>query len=569
MHFPHLLGAFALVVVAHALDLGLHDQAAHFSVIPFGLGDLVFRGSHDVDDSVSDVLLFLVLQICHVCTHGPVGLFHHGPGLAGEKADLVLQALLAGLVVPLAVGCVHGCLGVVQGGLETGEGLGHGVHSPGIALHAILDDVHGVLAGNGAIGDHIVDRALVHAVVLTQHADHVYAALLEHVEIFQRGLAAGLHTAEHLGHNGHAAGIHTQGAAGVADALHQVQHALQAADGAIGKAGGQRPAHGRQVAVFQGRRGCEGLHSIQIPAAVAVAQQLIEGDPVQLPLGGCSRAAADPLLQGGQLAFHFFLYVIFEILVLGLVVLGRASHQAHQSADPSADSRADAGGDHGTDGSTGARAAQSAGQEIAAGAAQIAAAQGQGPLACHVADLGIESGLADGLEHVHGALGLGAAAYAVVGSGDSPGGLLHVPGSGPDLAAHQLILLADVGEVLLCLPPVCLGGFPLSFRGAVAKGLKGLLGALGLPGRTGQVHFHLDPGAVEAVQLPLQLRHVGPERGHRIAHSDHSLGKIVLDAHGYAGIWHLSRLLSLSQVVDQQGHGEGLLGGALPEIFPR
>ena len=274
-------------------------------------------------------------------------------------------------------------------------------------------------------------------------------------------------------------------------------------------------------------------------------------------------------MHGCKLAFHRRLDVVLEILVLGLKVLGRASHQTHQSADPSADSGADAGGDHGTDGSTGARAAQSAGQEIAAGAAQIAAAQGQGPLACHVADLGIESGLADGLEHVHGALGLGAAAYAVVGSGDSPGGLLHVPGGGPDLAAHEVVLLADVLQVFLCFSPVCLCGLPLGFGCAVPQGFKGLLGVFSLPGRPGQVHFHLDTGAVEAVQLPLQLRHVGPERGHRIAHSDHSLGKIVLDAHGYAGIWHLSRLLSLFAVVDQQGHGEGLLGGALPEIFPR
>ena len=196
MHFPHLYGAFAFVVVAHSLYLGLHNQAAHFRGIPLGLGDLiVFVVRHDVGDGVSDVLLFLVLQFCHVCTHGPVGLFHHGPGLAGEEADLILQALLAGLVVPLAVGRVHGGLGVGQGGLETGEGLGHGVHSPGIALHAILDDVYGVLAGDGSFTDHVIDRSLVHSVVLTHHANDIHATFLEHIEVFQVCLVARLHAA--------------------------------------------------------------------------------------------------------------------------------------------------------------------------------------------------------------------------------------------------------------------------------------------------------------------------------------------------------------------------------------
>ena len=240
--FQRQLGALRGVVLVQGHDPGLRQGTAHLGSVSFHLGFLVLVGqiiepflcllaeqrcfcaAHNCVQSFSLKLFLLILQRGLPGADGLVGLLLGLAAHPGEPLCLGLEALGPLLVVALAVGGVHFGLRVGQGGGEAGEGPGHLVHGSRVLLQPLLDDGHRLGAGDGALGDHVVDLALAHTQAPGQHTDDVHAPLLEHVEVFQAGLVAGLHPAQGLGHDGHVGGADTYGAAGVADALHQLQH---------------------------------------------------------------------------------------------------------------------------------------------------------------------------------------------------------------------------------------------------------------------------------------------------------------------------------------------------------
>ena len=150
--------------------------------------------------------------------------------------NIRLQALLGHLVVPLAHGVVDLRHGVLQCGGEAVERLGHGLHGSTIhGFHAGLDDVHGLLAADLPLGDHVVDLPLGFPHGVGQHADHIHAPLLEDIQIFQGRLAAALHPGHGLGHIVHVVRGDAHGAPRVANGLNQLQHPLRG----IPESGGQ------------------------------------------------------------------------------------------------------------------------------------------------------------------------------------------------------------------------------------------------------------------------------------------------------------------------------------------
>ena len=165
-----------------------------------------------------------------------VGLGQGVAQLAPIGVNVCLQALLGFLVIALAHGVVDLRHGVLQCGGEALKGPGHGFHGPAVhGFHAGLDDVHGLLAADLPLGDHVVDLPLGFVHGVGQHADHTYAPILEDIQIFQGGLAAALHPGHGLGHIVHVVRGDAHGAPRVANGLDQLQHPLRG----IPESGGQ------------------------------------------------------------------------------------------------------------------------------------------------------------------------------------------------------------------------------------------------------------------------------------------------------------------------------------------
>ena len=333
-------GEYALDVKSRRFISGLKGrhgiQIAGAQVVDNLLGAVIplhFKGlalQHG-GEHVTGVGLRLIFQGSLTGADGSVGLLQ---GLAQGPAvgvDLLLHGLRAGGVVGLTAGIVDLRHGVAQGGLPAGVGPGHLLHGAGVLAEPRLDDVHGLGAGDLTAGNLVIDLPLGDPQGGSQHTDHVHAPLLEHVQVFQTGLIAGLHATEGLGHDGHVAGAHAHGAAGVAEAGHQPQHPA----GIFAKAGGQGPGHGGEVAVLHGGVRRHLPQVIQKGASLSF-EELIKGDSVQLPLGCGAPARRDVLRHGLGLGVIDAGVVALECLVPGLGHLIRAAQQAHQAADAGA-----------------------------------------------------------------------------------------------------------------------------------------------------------------------------------------------------------------------------------------
>ena len=190
---------------------------------------------------------------------------------------------------------------------------------------------------------------MIHTVGICQHPHRADASVIEDVEIFQRGLVAGLHPADSGGHGVHVTGGMPQGRPGVTDGLEHRQDAVF-----IVAVGGQRLAHGRQVIVEEGR--CVGhLHQIRqiLLCLVLTLEEGGKGDLIGFP-GRCQCAAGGQ--RGGllvQLPLHGILHIALKGVVLFAPVLDTARRHSNKPARCRANSRANGAAKHEASGSPG------------------------------------------------------------------------------------------------------------------------------------------------------------------------------------------------------------------------
>ena len=213
-------------------------------------------GKHTVKHVLIDALLEIFcigLKAAKLLVH----LHHLLPGFTFEPVDLVGHTDFLALVVSLAHGVLHFLIPAFERGGQTLKGLALLLHGAGVhLLHVGLDDLHGLGACDVAVRNHFVGTALAYTLGAGQRADRVDTAILQDVQILERGLVARAHAAERGGHIGHIRRRHAERRARVANRGQRGEHLFCRV--AVGL---ERLAHGRQV-VVQERRGVG--HSFQL-----------------------------------------------------------------------------------------------------------------------------------------------------------------------------------------------------------------------------------------------------------------------------------------------------------------
>ena len=161
---------------------------------------------------------------------------------------------------------------------------------------------------------------MIYAVGICEHSDRADPSVVENVEVFERRLVAGLHSADGGSNGVHIACGLTERSPRVTDGLQHGQNT-----GIVIAVGRQRLAHGRQVIVEE-RRGVRHLHEVGkiLLCLILTLEEGGKGDLVGLP-GRCQRAAGGQrvgLLV--QLPLHGLLHIGLEGGIARLIALQRA-----------------------------------------------------------------------------------------------------------------------------------------------------------------------------------------------------------------------------------------------------
>ena len=138
-----------------------------------------------------------------------------------------MQPLFACHVIALAHGIRQLGICILQRRLQAAHGLALVLHRTRKAVsHCPQNHACGFLARDLSIRDHFIDVSLRHAVVLCQRADRVNAALLQGVDVLERGLAGRVHASDIGGYLIHVLHGHAERRARITDNLQRRQDVI-------------------------------------------------------------------------------------------------------------------------------------------------------------------------------------------------------------------------------------------------------------------------------------------------------------------------------------------------------